>query len=381
MRSMIKWHSLLITAFLLFIGVSGFTQAVRKYSNEFLAIGIGARALGMSGSQIATVDNITAAYWNPAGLVLSTGDMQLGLMHSEYFAGIAKFDYGAIGKPTHGGDKFIALSVIRMGVDNIANTWFLRDPDGTINYDNIYEFSIADYAVFFSYAQKTKIEGLRLGGNFKIIHRLIGGSPEPIGKAWGFGLDVGAQYDFKKWKFAVMARDITSTFNAWSYSISQAAQAVFIQTNNEIPTNSVEITLPRIILGAAYYHEFSDKVGLLGEVDMDVTTDGQRNVLISAKPFSIDPHLGLEAHYMNMIFLRAGIGNIQRALSDVEKLDDAGNTLPAENVVTLQPNVGLGVKFKNIQLDYALTDVGNLSQSLYSHVFSLTVDINKKVKN
>lgn len=381
MRSMIRCSSLGFIAVLLLVSASTFSQAVRKYSNEFLSIGVGARAFGMSGTQVATANDITAGYWNPAGLLLLGQDLQLGLMHAEYFAGIAKYDYGAIAKRIKNGDKMIALSVIRLGVDDIANTWFLLEKDGTVNYDNVYSFSIADYAVLFSYAQKSKIiEGLRIGGNFKIIHRLIGGNPEPVGKGWGFGLDIGAQYDYKKWTFGVMARDVTSTFNAWSYSISEEAKEIFVQTNNEIPTNSIEITLPKLLLGAAYRHNFSEKIGLLGEFNIDISTDGLRPVLISASPFSIDPHIGLEAHYMNIIFIRAGIGNIQKATSNVENIDELGNTLPPKKIMTLQPNVGIGVKFKNIRVDYALTDVGDLSQSLYSHVFSLIMDVNKKVK-
>jgi hypothetical protein len=40
-----------------------------KYSNEFLSIGIGARALGMGRTQTAVVNDVTAGYWNPAGLL------------------------------------------------------------------------------------------------------------------------------------------------------------------------------------------------------------------------------------------------------------------------------------------------------------------------
>ena len=63
-----------------------------KYSNEFLAIGVGGRSLGMSNSSVASINDVTSGYWNPAGLLGIKNDMQVGLMHSEYFAGIAKYD-------------------------------------------------------------------------------------------------------------------------------------------------------------------------------------------------------------------------------------------------------------------------------------------------
>ena len=77
----------------------------RKYSNEFLNIGVDARAMGMSNSVIASVNDVTAGYWNPAGL-LDLEDKQLSLMHASYFANIANYDYIACdcyhrGNPEH----------------------------------------------------------------------------------------------------------------------------------------------------------------------------------------------------------------------------------------------------------------------------------------
>ena len=77
-----------LSLLMIFLSLSVFAQ-FRKYSNEFLNIGAGARGLAMGSAQIATVEDGTAGYWNPAGLCDVKGDMQVGLMHAEYFAGIA----------------------------------------------------------------------------------------------------------------------------------------------------------------------------------------------------------------------------------------------------------------------------------------------------
>jgi hypothetical protein len=71
----------------------------RKYSNEFLNIGAGARGLAMGSAQVASVKDGSAGYWNPAGLVYVKDYPQLNLMHAEYFAGIGKYDYGSIAIP------------------------------------------------------------------------------------------------------------------------------------------------------------------------------------------------------------------------------------------------------------------------------------------
>jgi hypothetical protein len=334
-----------------------------KYSNEFLEVGVGARALGMSNAQVASVNDVTAGYWNPAGLNGITTPFSLSLMHSEYFAGIAKYDYAGFAKRIDSASVF-AVSMIRFGVDNIPNTTELIDANGNVNYDKITTFSAADYAVLLSYARLAKIPGLRYGGSVKIIRRVVG----DFAGAWGFGFDLGAQYEYKHWKMGAMLRDATSTFNAWTFNLNDQMKQTFLATGNTIPTNSLEVTLPRLLLGISRKYEFlNNRFSIAPELALDVTTDGKRNVLIKTSVASVDPHFGFEAGYKNMIFLRGGIGNIQ------SETDISGNKF-----TSFMPNMGLGIKFKSFTLDYALTDIGDQSVALYSNVFSLKVDINRK---
>jgi hypothetical protein len=357
---MIKKYILLIVVSINFC-LCAFAQAP-KYSNEFLNVGVGARALGMSNSYVTSANDVTAGYWNPAGLTGIGKQHQVALMHSEYFAGIAKYDYGAYATRLDS-SSVLGVTVIRFGVDNIPNTTELINSNGNVDYSKITTFSAIDYAFIVSYAKTLKIPGLQVGASAKIIRRRIG----DFAGAWGFGLDAGAQYSYKKWKFAAMARDVTSTFNAWTFNLSDQTKAVFTSTGNDIPQNSVEVTLPKLLLGSARKFDFPHDISLLAEVNLDATFDGKRNVLIKSKFMSMDPHMGLEASYMNLVFLRAGIGNYQ-AYTDV-----IGKT-----VRTFQPNIGIGVKIKSVTIDYALTDIGDQSVALYSNVFSIKVDINKK---
>ncbi len=337
-------------------------QLTRKYSNEFLAIGVSARALGMSNSVVGSVNDVTAGYWNPAGLVGIDSDMQVAAMHAEYFAGIAKFDYAAIGKRIDS-TSAVALSVIRFGVDDIPNTTELIDAEGNIDYDRITSFSAADYAFIVSYAKKLK-SPLTVGVNAKVIYRHVG----DFANAYGFGIDGGLQYDYKGWKFGLLARDVTTTFNSWVTKLDDRTKEVFELTGNEIPQNSVEITLPRIVLGAARTFNIK-KFSVMPEINLDFTTDGKRNVLVSADPISMDPHMGLELGYNQKIFIRGGIGNIQQETS-----------VDGSKAYSLQPNFGIGIRFQRIVLDYALSDIGDQSVALYSNVFSLKFDIVKAAK-
>lgn len=341
------------------------TDNTPKYSNEFLSIGVGANALGLSNSVVAGVDDVTAGYWNPAGLTEIGDFLQVGAMHAEYFAGIAKYDYIGIAKPID--DKSAAgFTFIRFGVDDIPNTTQLIDKDGNINYDNITTFSAGDYAFLFSYARKLPVDGLSLGGNFKIIYRQVG----DFARSWGFGLDAGLKYKLgDKWKFGLLARDVSTTFNAWSFSLDDQMKETFLLTGNEIPENGLEITLPKIIMGAQFKTNLVKEFYLKSEIDVAFNTDGRRNVLIRTNPVSIDPYMGLEIGYGKWVALRFGAGNMQWI-----KNPDLTESL------TFQPNIGIGVGFKGISIDYAFTDIGDASVALYSHVFSLRFKFNDPKK-
>ncbi|HNE29721.1 MAG TPA: hypothetical protein PLW66_11165, partial [Saprospiraceae bacterium] len=92
----------LLSGFLLVLAFQ--TAFSQKYSNDFLAIGVGARAHGMSGAQTALVGDITAGYWNPAGLAQITAPIQIGAMHAEWFVGVSQYDYLSFGKQLNRGE-------------------------------------------------------------------------------------------------------------------------------------------------------------------------------------------------------------------------------------------------------------------------------------
>ncbi|MEM9390541.1 MAG: hypothetical protein AAGA02_08705, partial [Bacteroidota bacterium] len=114
---MVRFFFTTVLSFFIAASICGQTSAP-KYSNEFLAIGVGARGLAMSGNQVATVNDATAGYWNPAGLLKSANKYELSIMHAEYFAGIAKYDYVAFSTPIDT-VSHLAASIIRFAIDDI----------------------------------------------------------------------------------------------------------------------------------------------------------------------------------------------------------------------------------------------------------------------
>lgn len=334
------------------------SQTTRNYSNEFMNIGVDAAALAMSGSVTATSNDVNSGYWNPAGLV-HLKDNALALMHSSYFANIANYNYVAFAMPLDDRSA-IGISVIRFGVDDILDTTKLIDQQGNINYDRINLFSAVDYGVTFSYARKLPIPGLNYGVNAKVIRRIIG----DFASSWGFGFDLGIQFETKNWQFGLMARDITTTFNAWAFDqdrLEDIQNAIPGENQEEPETN--ELTLPKLQLGMAKSFIFDYDYSLKTELDLIVRFE-QNNDIISTSFASITPAFGFEFGYIDLVYLRGGVGNFQNEL-------EFDNT----KKLSFQPNLGLGFKYNGVSIDYAITDIGDQSVALYSNVFSLKIDL------
>ena len=321
-------------------------------------IGVDAAALGMSNAVVANTGDVNSTYWNPAGLI-NLEDSQISFMHASYFANIAQYDYAAYAKPIDDRSAW-AVSLIRFGVDDILNTTQLIDSQGNIDYNRISLFSTADYGLTFSYAKKLQVPGFQYGVNAKIIRRIIGN----FASSWGFGLDFGLQFERNDWKYGLMLRDITTTYNIWNINEDEynKIKDAIPGENNELP-ESTEITLPKAQLGMSKKFEFHNETSLLAAFNLNMQFT-KTNDIIATDFVSIDPAIGFEYSYLDLVFLRTGVGNFQ----NITQIDNTKK-------VGFQPNIGLGFKYKGIQIDYALTDLGDQSAALYSNIFSVKVDL------
>jgi hypothetical protein len=332
-------------------------QAFRNYSNEFLNIGVDAAALGRSKAVVATTNNVNAIYWNPAGLV-GIKDYQGSLMHASYFAGIANYNHAAFAMPIDD-QSAIGISIIRFGVDDILNTTELIDNDGNIDFNRISLFSAADYALNIAYARNLIFKDLKFGVNAKVVRRIIG----QFASSWGFGFDAGIQFERNNWKFGLMARDITTTFNSWAINeeeFNKIRDAIPGQ-NQELP-ETTELTKPKIQAGVARDFRIGRYFNLQTEVNLNIRFE-QSNDVFSSELGSIDPAIGFQLDYDQLVYLRLGVGNFQY----ITEFDDSQS-------LSTQPNFGLGFNYKGIRIDYALTNIGSVGNALFSNIFSITFD-------
>ena len=337
-------------------------QIVRKYSNEFLNIGAGARGLAMGGAVISNQNDVYAPMWNPAGLTEIDRDWQGAVMHAEYFESIAKYDYISFAKALDSNDGVLGISIVRLGVDNILNTTQMIDSEGNIDYDKISKFSTSDYAGIISYAfHPAGKEKLSVGVNAKIVYRNVG----KFANGFGFGFDLGAIYNADSgYKFGAMLRDAITTVNFWSINQKELSAIVNGEEFNPAPKDKMEITMPKLNMGLSKNFELNRDLELLPEAGVNVDF-AKTAALISTDFASITPYLGAELSFQKMIFVRAGVNKFQN-VTDIEDL---------KRKVTFQPSAGIGIRYRGLTLDYAITSTGIGGSNYFSNFFSLKLDM------
>lgn len=350
---------------LFFLLILAFTSSYiwgQTYANEYMNYGVGARSHGMGFAVTASTSGVNAAYWNPAAMNTHEGSIQVGAMHSVGFGGLV--GYNQLGFVTAFGSdatSYGGITIIRQAIDDIPYTLNLLNPDGQADFEKISSFSTADYGFLLSYGGLVS-DNFSLGGNVKILRRVWGS----FARSLGIGLDLGLQYNTDRFRLGLVARDITTTYSNWKNSFSEDELAILLSTGNTVLKESNETALPSVLVGFAFDVISGGTFDLLLEGDVFTTFDGARNVLVSSEGsiVSIDPHVGMEMGYNRSVFLRAGIGSMQRYRS-------AGSTTNELDELLIQPTAGLGLYLGNIEIDYALSTIGDKQVEL-SHIISLS---------
>ena len=352
---------ILFTLFI-FYGIFSDAQIIRKYSNEFLNIGAGARGLAMGGAVISNQNDVYSPRWNPAGLIGIDRDWQGAAMHAEYFESIAKYDYLAYAKALDNNSGVFAISLVRLGVDNILNTTQLIDSEGNIDYDKIKSFSQSDYAALLSYAFRPGgNHRLSVGVNAKLVYRNVG----KFASGYGFGFDLGVLYnDDSGWNYGAILRDATTTVNFWTVNQKELSAVVNGEEFNPAPKDKMEITMPKLNLGMSRNFEINRDLELQPEVGLNIDF-AKTAALISTDFSSITPYAGAELKFQDMIFVRLGVNRFQ-TVTDIEDL---------KRKVSFQQSGGIGIKYQGLTLVYAITNSGVGGSNFFSNFFSLKLDM------
>ncbi len=301
---------------LFFLPLTNAQTVVGKYAGEFLSIGVGGRPLGMGGAYVAIANDVTAGYYNPAGLAQITYP-EISLMHDERFGSLVNYDYAGVAIP-YGNDESFGLSIMRLGVDGIPNTTGalvdqntgqvitnINDPAARLDYNKITEFSDQDWAFYLTYSKRYS-DKLYYGANVKLIYRSIS-----TYDAYGIGFDVGALYKlYKNFSLGANLQDITTTLVAWS-------------------TGRNELITPTAKVGAAYHFDFLGG-RITPALDFNIKfEDRQFASEFHLGPVSFDMMGGFEYNFKNIFMVRAGYNDVK------------------------QFTIGAGIKLPKLNIDYS----------------------------
>jgi hypothetical protein len=362
-------RSLALTLLLLALAAApAEAQRVAKYGADFLAGGVGGRALGMGGAYVALANDVTAGYWNAAGLS-QTAYPEVAYMHAERFSGVVQFDYGAGVFPINARST-VGISFFRSGVDDIADTRAATNPvtggPRANAADLITLFSAADYAFTVSYARQLR-PNLSVGATAKVIRRGIG----DFASAWGYSADVAARYRLGRFVFGLNLQDVTGMLQSWSIDESTYNASAAVDDRGEpipydqideatglgLPEGGAEIVLPVARFGTGVTLPLTDDIGFAAGLDLDFAFDGQRAYAFNTGDVSFHPRLGTELTYRGVVALRAGI-------SDVTTSERFGTEVT--------PTMGAGLNVGAFDVDYGFGDFGGIRSELgYSHRVSL----------
>ncbi len=306
----------LVLLAILFMPQANAQTVIGKYAGEFMSIGVGGRPLGMGGAYVAIANDVTAGYYNPAGLA-RINYPEITLMHDERFGSLVNYDYAAVAIP-YSTDMSFGLSIMRLGVDGIPDTrnalidqstgqpiTDINSPSARLDYNSITEFSDQDWAFYFTFAKKYNSK-FYYGANAKIIYRSIAEY-----SAYGIGFDVGAWYSVTdKFSLGANLQDITTTLVAWS-------------------TGRNELITPTAKVGGAY------QLQLLGgtitpALDFDIRFENRQFASnFHVGPVSFDMHAGFEYNYKNIFMVRGGYNDVK------------------------QFTIGAGIKLPKLNIDYS----------------------------
>ncbi|HDM42764.1 MAG TPA: PorV/PorQ family protein [Firmicutes bacterium] len=285
---------------------------------QSLKIGIGARAVALSDSVVALVDDSTATYWNPAGLAY-VGGTDVTFTDIEWLADIRvmngtfarKFGFGTIGA------LFTLVNIGEIERTTPENP----EGDGTT-------FKCQDMIISGSYA-RWLIPKFAFGGTVKYVREKI-----DTYTASGFGFDVGLIYEtgFKTLKMGIAITNFGPDANF------DGTYVELQRDKSTLEKKFKEFSMPvSVRLGIAYtFFEDNPTHTLIVSADALHPNDGQEKVSV-----------GAEYWIKDMLALRGGW------FREVGELRDY-------NVRSY--SFGAGVKISKIRVDYAYSDYSELDK-------------------
>jgi hypothetical protein len=313
----------------------GTITKVGTTSAQFLKLGVGARAIALGGAFVAEASDLSAIYWNPAGLAtLPGGAVQFN--HTKYLADI---DYSVAAFGTRLGRLgTLAASIIYLGSGDMA-VRTTAQPDGTGE-----RFSVSNLSIQLGFA-RSLTDRFSIGTTFKYIREQIWHS-----SASALAFDVGVLFrtPFDRLRLGASMANFGPKMQMSGRDILFSTDPGSNQSGNVEVVNA-EYLMDRHALPLLF------RVG----VAMDAYTDANHRLLVlvdAAHPNDNSEYVNFGAEYgfRDLVHLRVG----------------HRNTFETDGEQGLTYGGGLGLRLDRsirAQVNYAYADFGLLEAT---HWFS-----------
>jgi hypothetical protein len=297
----------------------------------FLAIDVGARAVGMGGAFVSLASDATAMYWNSAGLARLT-QLEAQFSHTRWILDVS-MNYIAVAMPL-GPIGTIGVNAAFLSMDEMERTTVL-EPDGTGEM-----FDAGSYAFGLSYAFNLT-DRFAVGCNLKYIMETIYHC-----NAQGVAFDIGTL-------FSTPLKGLELGMNISNYGTKMRMQGQDVLTQVDIDP-SVAGNNPSInahLATDSYDLPLIFQVGVSMDILEGLKKHGLLLAIDAVHPNNDTESLNLGAEYVwnNMIALRGGYKSLFRKDS--------------------QEGLSLGIGFTSdvvgiteLVIDYAYRDFGILKE-------------------
>ena len=290
---------------------------------QFLKIGVGGRATAMGDAFVAIANDVSALYWNPAGLS-QFSENQVMFSHNQW---VVDINHDFVGAVYHLDDaNTFGVSLTSLSMDEMKVTTEYA-PFGTGEY-----FGFSDFGLAVSYSRKMT-EQFSFGGTVRYIEETL-----DVLKMRGVMIDLGTYY----WTGLGSTRFAVAVTN---FGNDLAPDGEVVLVGNRTKSNWQSFSPPTMFrIGFALEPYEDDEHKFTTSIQLNHPNDNSENL-----------SLGLEYVWNKMFFARGGYKvNVE------------------EQNYSFGAGVNVPISIANVSVDYAFANFTRLGSA---HRFSITLGL------
>lgn len=290
---------------------------------QFLKIGVGGRATAMGDAFVAVANDVSALYWNPAGLT-QFSDNQIIFSHNQWVVDINHDFVGAVYHLDDANSFGVSLTALTMDEMKVTTEYA---PFGTGEY-----FGFSDVGISVSYSRKMT-DQFSFGGTVRYIEETL----DKL-KMRGFMIDLGTYYwtGLGSTRFAV-------TVSNFGNDLAPDGEVVLV--GNRTKSEWQSFSPPTMFrIGFAFEPYEDEQHRVTTSIQLNHPNDNSENV-----------SLGAEYVWSKMFFARGGYKfNVE------------------EQNYSFGAGVNVPISIANVSVDYAFANFSRLGSA---HRFSIILGL------